>query len=180
VWLRVSDGRRLLARVDVQQTLALFDRERREVDVGGYVRRATPQLVQHVPIEATTSADGFVSFSQHSASEIEAVIDEVIAASSELGCALEWKVFEHDQPSDLVSRLRRRGFAIGEAEELVVLALADATALLSATLVHRVERVTAPEQLSDYLAVAGVVWSEKEHAEGRQLLAHHDRQARGR
>ena len=53
---------------------------------------------------------------------------------------------------------------IGEAEELVVVPLGEAAALLDAAIVHRVQRVSTPEQLSDYLAVAGVVWSNQEHA----------------
>ncbi len=153
--------------MDLEQTLAAFDRERRELEVGGFVRHATSRLVRHVPNDPAAAIEGFVSFSQHSPSEIEAVIDDVIAAFSERRCAFEWKVFEHDQPGDLVSRLRQRGFEIGEAEELVVLPLADAATLLGSALVHRVERVTAPK-LSDYLAVAAVVWSGKEHIEWLQ------------
>jgi GNAT superfamily N-acetyltransferase len=151
--------------MDRVQALATFDRERRELDVGGFVRHATPQLVRHVPMPEGAGRDGFVSFSQHSADTIEPVIDEVIAIYCELGCDFEWKVFEHDMPSDLVSRLRARGLAIGEAEELVVLPLADADALLGAAINHRVQRVTTPKQLSDYLAIAGIVWRGAEHAE---------------
>ena len=151
--------------MDCKQTLAVLDRERRELEVGGYLRLATPQLVRHVPIDLAAGMGGFVSFSQHSLSEIETVIDDVIADFAKLRCAFEWKVFEHDQPSDLVSRLRLRGLEIDEAEELVVLPLVDAAALLGSAIVHRVERVTGARQLSDYLAVAAEVWSDKEHAE---------------
>lgn len=160
--------------MDCEQTLAAFDRERRELEVSGYVRHASPELVRHVPTAPTHAGGGFVSFSRHLPSEIDAAIDDVIAAFSTLRCAFEWKVFEHDQPSDLVSRLRQRGFEIGEAEELVVLPLTDASALLDSPIIHRVERVTAPEQLSSYLAVATVVWSAEEHAEWvRQQLREH-------
>jgi GNAT superfamily N-acetyltransferase len=165
--------------VDFQETLAAFDRERRELEVSDYRRVATPELVRYVPIDpgvSAMSAAGFVSFSRHSPTEIEAAINDLIAAFSALRCKFEWKVFEHDLPSDLVSRLQRRGLDIGEAEELVVLPLAAAASLLGAAIVHRVERVTSPEQLLDYLAVTGEVWREKEHAEWvkQQLREHPD------
>jgi hypothetical protein len=81
-----------------------------------------------VPIVRSAAAGGFVSFSSHSPAEIEGVIDGVIADFAELRCEFEWKVYEHDQPSDLRERLQRRGLDIGEAEELVVLPLAAASA----------------------------------------------------
>lgn len=144
--------------MDRERALRAFDRERRELDVGGFRRVASAQLVRHVPIEPGDAPEGFVSFSRHSEAEIGGVVEEVVAAFAAQRCAFEWKVFEHDQPTDLVERLRRAGFAIGEAEALVVLPIADAGALLTAELAHRVERVGSPEQLRDYLAVAGAVW----------------------
>jgi hypothetical protein len=150
--------------MDRAHVLSAFDRERRELDVGGFLRHAIPQLVRHVPITEDDAREGFVSFSQHSPDAVEAVIDEVIAIHSALGCDFEWKVFEHDLPSDLVSRLQARGLTIGEAEELVVLPLAGASTLLRAPILHRVQRVTTPEQLADFLAVANSVWRGAEHA----------------
>ena len=102
-----------------------------------------------------------VSYSRHSPAQIESAIDRVIAAFAQHRIAFEWKAFEHDEPHDLVARLARRGFAIGDAEQLMILPVAAAEAVLEHRSSHRVERVTDAAGLVDYLAVAEAVWSER-------------------
>jgi hypothetical protein len=47
---------------------------------------------------------------------VEEVIDYEIDYFGKLNRGFEWKVYSHDDPSDLLARLRLRGFAIGEEE----------------------------------------------------------------
>src|SRR5205823_5221619 len=56
--------------------------------------------------------------------------DEQIAYFESLGHEFEWKVFSHDRPSDMVERLRLRGFDIDEPEAIVVLDIDAASATL--------------------------------------------------
>ena len=57
-----------------------------------------------------------IVYSRFSASEAEEVIDYEIDYFGKLNRGFEWKVNSHDDPSDLLARLRLRGFAIGEEE----------------------------------------------------------------
>ena len=156
-------------RVSLDAALKVFDRERQTLDFSGFQRLVSPKLVRHVPQRAAGSGgggSGFVSYSRHATEEIEAAIDDVIRGFAELRCGFEWKVFEHDLPGDLLTRLAKRGFDIGEKEELLFLPLAEARSLLGSRSAHRVERVTTPAGISDYVTLAAATWEhEREYIE---------------
>jgi GNAT superfamily N-acetyltransferase len=161
--VRVGAARGKKRDVDLDTARAAFDRERRDLDVRGFRRIASTELVRHVP--DGTLADhrgGFVSYSRHPERDIEQAITAVIAAFAAVDGGFEWKAFEHDQPADLVSRLARRGFRIEESEEMLVMELAAAAPLLEARSGHRVRRVDDERTFADYKAVASAVWPDKE------------------
>jgi hypothetical protein len=72
------------------------------------------------------------------------------AISSKLGEVFEWKVYSHDQPSDLLTRLRGRGFKIGEEEALMVLDLHELPTRLRASAPEgiTVRMVTSDQEIS--------------------------------
>ena len=64
----------------------------------------------------------------------------------------EWKVFSWDEPSDLISRLAKYGFEVGDLEKLVVFSLAEGIEQFKTTC--KVQRVDRLDQLSDFRSVA--------------------------
>ena len=121
--------------------LSAFDHGRRTVPEEGFDMHVGDAATCHFP---RAGREGFVSYSK------DASIDEVIAAYDKAGCDFEWKVYAHDEPSDLRDLLGARGFEIGAAEALMD---ADARALVDAPEESRVERA----ELADYLKVADAV-----------------------
>ena len=110
------------------------------------VRRTVPspggRLDHAPPVVREIGAAGLwycIVYSRFSEADADAVIDREIAsfkyfksnsadtvAGVPAGTEFEWKVYGHDQPPDLMERLARRGFNIGEEEALLVMDLAIA------------------------------------------------------
>ena len=81
---------------DQQQRIDLtFPDRRKEVTPEGVVRFVRPKAGMN-----------FISYSRLSAEQAEAVITEQINYFVPIGQPFEWRVFEHDQPADLLARLR--------------------------------------------------------------------------
>jgi hypothetical protein len=82
------------------------------------------------------------------------------AISSKLGEVFEWKVYSHDQPSDLLTRLRGRGFKIGEEEALMVLDLHELPTRLRASAPEgiTVRMVTNDLGISHFLVLEAAIW----------------------
>ena len=116
--------------------LDAYDELRRTAAEAGFQRRALETAVLHYPLAGSS---GFVSYSRNATD----LIDAVIAEYEQRGCDFEWKVYSHDEPSDLKDRLGARGFEVGAAEELMVLALADARAWIDAERAFRIESGSA-------------------------------------
>ena len=90
-------------------------------------------------------------YSRLSSSTIDAAIQEQVAYFTALGHELEWKVFAHDQPPDLVERLAQHGFAVDETEAILVQDLQ--TAAPEPTALTRVKRLFGPDGLGDIATI---------------------------
>jgi GNAT superfamily N-acetyltransferase len=86
----------------------------------GSRREETPDVVRHVDL---IGHSGVVIYSALSADTVEAAIDAQIDHFRHAGQEFEWKVYQHDQPADLVIRLAARGFDVDEPEAVLVLDL---------------------------------------------------------
>jgi hypothetical protein len=93
--------------------LLLLDAERQTVGGTDVSLEKTPYAVRAIGKQGSWSG---IVYSLFSASEAEEVIDYEIDYFGKLNRGFEWKVYSHDDPSDLLARLRLRGFAIGEEE----------------------------------------------------------------
>lgn len=101
-----------------------YKRERREIDLSGYVRETAAGFTRYTP--TIPDAEGFVAFATLSATEADAAIGEQIAHFRARGCGFEWKVYDDDTPADLPRRLTAAGFHAGETEAFLVYALTAA------------------------------------------------------
>ncbi len=147
--------------------LALYDRDqRRDIEYHGYRREATPALVRHVDLSGRR---GFVLHSSLVDSSAEGAIREQIAYFDRPGQSFEWKVFDHDTPADLRTRLVAHGFEADEPEAVMVLDLETAPAAARGAIPHEVRRVTNPSALGDLVAVQTQVWGGDRGWIGRQL-----------
>ena len=90
--------------MDRLQLTRLYDQDQRiNVEYPDSRREVTLDVVRH--IDTSDLRQGHVIYSQLTESNAEAVIREQIAFFERLGQDFEWKLFEHDRPSDLKERL---------------------------------------------------------------------------
>ena len=141
--------------MDINQILAVFDQERRDLPFTGSRRKVTPSLVRDVALEGDHS---WIAYSHHSPATLDAAIEAQIDYFRGIGHSFEWKVFDHDQPPNLRERLLAHGFEAGEAEAFMALDIRDAPAALLAPVTHDVRRVVSPDDVDDYRTVSEQVW----------------------
>ena len=149
------------------EILSRFDHDRRHLARDGQVIQVLPTLTR------LGDAGGFwhlVAWSSLDEDTADAAITQEIDHHRRLGVSFEWKLYGHDAPADMIERLRRRGFVIGEREAVLVFDLSvprpwddDPT---SET--HRVERI---EQVEVYRQVAEEAFGRDEHRTAAQLTA---------
>ena len=150
-----------------QTILARFDRERRHLPRDGQVIQVLPTLTRLGDAGGLWRLVAWSSLDEATADE---AITQEIDHHCRLGVSFEWKLYGHDAPSDMIERLRRRGFAIGEREAVLVFDLSLPRPWdkdpISAT--HRVERV---EQVEVFRQVAEKAFGRDEHRTAAQLTA---------
>jgi GNAT superfamily N-acetyltransferase len=157
----------LLSRMDSETILRLLDNERQTLAYPG----AVLETARHIVRELSANAKG-IAYSCLSAANAEQVIDQELARFRELGAGFEWKVYSHDQPPDLLARLLKRGFKIGDQESVMI---SDLTQLPETLFVPprtgiEVKRVSSGEMVDDVLAVEMSVWQDS-HLNREDLVA---------
>jgi GNAT superfamily N-acetyltransferase len=143
------------------ELLATFDREQRlDIEFPNIRREVTPHTVRHVVMSGMPGG-AFLIYSRLNKGNVDAVIESEIAFFENLGLDFEWKAYDHDTPSDLVARLKARGFEIEDPEAVMVLDLAHAADALWQPIAQDVRRLTDPAQLVEIAAIQEAVWAEK-------------------
>ncbi|MBZ0277269.1 MAG: GNAT family N-acetyltransferase [Anaerolineae bacterium] len=136
----------------------LYDQQqRRDAKYPGTRREITPYTVRLVDMVGDASGIFYTRLDEANA---DAIIEQEIAFFRAIGCDFEWKLYSHDTPADLLGRLERRGFEIGEPDAIMVLEIEHAPELLLRPVSADVRPITDPEKLSDVLAVLKPVWDE--------------------
>lgn len=160
--------------MDLQAVLDLYDRaERVEVRFPDMQRQVTTHVIRHVSLRDET---GFISYSWVDEDTVEDAIREQIYHFEGLSIGFEWKVYEHDSPSDLKERLERYGFRADEPEAIMVLQVASAPTVLLAPVTHDVRRIEDPALIPQILKVQEEVWEERKDGLAKRLqwhLRHH-------
>ena len=104
--------------------LSRLDAERQAVPDSDVTLEKTPHVVRAIG----RSWNGIV-YSRFLPEEAETIISREIGYFAKLRRGFEWKVYSHDEPSNLLACLRSRGFNIGEEEALMVLDLQESCRL---------------------------------------------------
>ncbi len=147
--------------MDKAELLELYTRQQRiEVDYPDMRREVDGSVIRLVSL---FGEDGYVIYSHLDESNVEAAISAQIAHFQRIPQDFEWKFFDYDPPADLLDRLRRRGFKIGEPEALLVLDLATRPELFIRPVPPSVVRITDPEEIDVIVALENAVWESDHH-----------------
>jgi GNAT superfamily N-acetyltransferase len=117
-----------IAAVDHKAVLALFDQQIRQGPPGELATARSALARDAVRVVGSEGNWATVVWSDLDESTADAAIAEQIARFAPLGRDFEWKLYSHDQPTDLGQRLIAAGFRPGPEEALLV---ADAAELPS-------------------------------------------------
>src|SRR5512139_635571 len=129
--------------MDKTELLEIFTHQQRiEVDYPDIKREVDGSVIRHISL---TGEDGFVIYSCLDEASVEAAISAQIARFTSIPQDFEWKAYDYDLPKDLIERLRRRGFEIGDPEALLVLELTARPAMLDRPVPTSVVRITDPD-----------------------------------
>jgi GNAT superfamily N-acetyltransferase len=153
--------------MDRLELLGIFTREQRiDLDYPDVQRELDGSVIRHINL---AGEDGFVIFSRLDETSAEAAISAQIARFQGIPQDFEWKVYDYDRPADLIERLRRRGFEIGEPEALLVLDLAAGPGALDRLVPPWVVHVTDPADVDAVVALENAVWEADHHNLGELL-----------
>jgi hypothetical protein len=131
--------------------LALLDGERRTLFMRGVQGELLPELTR---VHGTDADWHQIAFSALSEQNADRVIAEQVAHYQALARRVEWTVYAHDGPADLLQRLERQGFSIGPREAVMVLDTARRPAWVDAPPTHHVVAIDDAQQLRLYAALA--------------------------
>lgn len=144
--------------MDPEAIRALYDEDERQNAAPPGMRREHEGGVTRLIHVAEPRAKCFIPHSALDARTAEAAIAREVAYFAALGRTVEWKLYDYDQPVDLGLRLARQGFAPGEVDTILALALADAPTSLTAVETAAVRRVAGPDDLEAVRRVLAEVW----------------------
>src|SRR5512147_1141612 len=146
--------------MDKTELLEIFTRQQRvELDYPDIKREVEGSVIRHISLPGK---DGFVIYSRLNEESAEAAISAQIARFQAISQDFEWKVYDYDTPQDLIDRLRRRGFEIGDPEALLVLDLTAGPEALDRPVPPSVVRITDPSEVDTVVGLENAVW-ETEH-----------------
>jgi GNAT superfamily N-acetyltransferase len=142
--------------MDKNDLLKIFTRQQRiELDYPEGIREVDGSVIRHI---SRTGDDGFVIYSHLSDENADVLITAQIERFQHIPQDFEWKVYDYDPPSDLIERLRRHGFVIGDPEALMVLDLSAGPEALNAPAPPSVVRITHPDEIEAVVALENAVW----------------------
>jgi GNAT superfamily N-acetyltransferase len=147
--------------MDRPALLDLFDREQRIQSQYPDMRKdvlpdvADPRIVRFV---RPAPGRSFVLYSDLSAVDADAAIEEQIDYFTTHDLPFSWAAFDHDTPTDLVDRLVARGFEADDREAVMMLDLGDAPAPLLQPVAADVRPITQRDELADVIRVVEHVW----------------------
>lgn len=149
------------------ELLEIFTQQQRiEVNYPDIKREVEGPVIRHISL---AGEDGFVIYSRLDEESAEAAISAQIARFQAIPQNFEWKVYDYDQPKDLIKRLRQRGFEIGDPEALMVLDLTAGPAALDLPVPPSVVRITDPGDVDAVVALENAVWETDHYGLGELL-----------
>jgi hypothetical protein len=153
--------------INRQKLLHHLDFERRTLARSGEILEQLPT------VSRLTSPDGSrhtIIYSSLDTQNADAAVAQEVGYYRSLDVEVEWKLYQHDSPPDLLNRLEYQGFETGEREAVLVLDLLDHHDWLDAPLAYRVERVSNAEQVDLYRQTAQNIFKKDYRFTASELL----------
>lgn len=148
--------------------LALLDGERRNLFGSGVEGETLPRLTR---LRGSDAEWHQIAYCDLSSEDADHVIAEQVAHYRALGHSVEWTAYAHDEPGDLLQRLERHGFSVGDREAVMLLDTHERPAWLEAAPAQRVLAVETAEQLHLYATLAQEIHGQPQTAIVRELEA---------
>jgi hypothetical protein len=144
--------------MNLAEILHRLDHERRNVAMPGTVREVLTSITR------TTSPYHAIGWSSLTEENADAVIEYEIDHHRRLGVRFEWKLYSHDTPRDLLMRLQRHGFEIGEREAVLIYDLSNRPEWLNDSATKNVIRIERLDQIPIYKNLVGEDFNDVEEA----------------
>jgi hypothetical protein len=154
--------------MDDREVLERLDHERRTLVRSGEV---VDRLIDVTRVRAADGSHHSVLYSSLDASSADAAIAREIEHHRRLGVSFEWKAYAHDTPPDLLERLRRAGFDIGEQETVMVYDLSCDAAWINDAGAGEVRRVGRLEEVDTYRQLAQAMFGKDYSFTANELAA---------
>src|SRR5215204_4547840 len=126
------------------EILNRLDHERCNLVSPGTTREVFSHLTR------TTSPYHAIGWSALSDDNADSIIAYEVDHHRRLGVGFEWKLYSHDTPGDMLMRLQRHGFEIGEREAVLVYDLAQPPAWMNDGTTKNVMQIERLDQIPIY------------------------------
>lgn len=142
-----------------EELRTLYDQDQRmNFTEPGVRRMATPYTVRQIN---EMESDSFLLYSKLTPDIADQIIEDEIAYFEGIGHNFEWKYYNHDTPPDLLDRLRKRGFEIGDPETILVLDMQHLSDALVQPVTHDIRHITDPSLVGPLVHVQEIIYGEK-------------------
>jgi hypothetical protein len=154
--------------IDLESIQRQLDLERRTLAPEGCILETLPYVSR---LECAGRAQHVISFSSLTEDNVEAIIFEQAAHYRALTTEVEWKVYQHDSPPNLLQRLERHGFEPGLRETVLVLDLKNHASWIEAPSAYQVVRVEDAYQVDLYRQTAEEIFEKDYQFTAQELLS---------
>jgi hypothetical protein len=154
--------------VNLESIRRQLDLERRTLAPEGCILETLPYVSR---LRCADGGQHMISFSSLTEDVADVTISEQAAHYRALTTEVEWKVYQHDSPSDLLQRLERHGFEVGLRETVLVLDLQNHAGWIEAPTAYQVIRIEDARQVGLYRQAAEEIFEKDHELTARELLS---------
>lgn len=148
-----------IARNSLEAIRRQLDFERRTLAPEGCILETLPHVSR---LSCADPQRHMITFSSFSDDIADGVIAEQAAHYRALAAQVEWKLYQHDWPPDLLQRLERYGFLPGPRESVLVFDLQEQRSWIDEPAAHSITCIESGEQVNRYRQSAEEIF-EREH-----------------
>lgn len=150
-----------------QQLRDVYTTEQRIESVqSGWRRERTEFVTRHVSL---LKEKGFILHSNLTAENASRIIEEELNYFKSLSQSFEWKLYDYDQPENLMELLEAKGFTVEDPEALLVLDIQSQQNLLNVTISSDIQSITDELGIDDIVSLEDKIWGISHSTLGDQL-----------
>lgn len=154
--------------IELEAVRQRLDFERRMLAPEGCILETLPYISR---LRCADPERHMISFSSLTDDNADVIIAEQAAHYRDLATQVEWKVYSHDGPPDLLQRVERYGFRAGPRETVLVLDLQKHPGWIDESPTHSVIRIENREHLNLYCQSAKEIFGREHGSTARELLS---------